>query len=388
MSKIEYLGKMPDPFRRPDGSRMTAEEWYEHRAALRDFIVDMEFGGMPPRPEVVRMERMSGPKTQRGGAPVWLKIYAGTAEKQLSFMLELFVPFVPTKAKSAYAPFGEDEKYPVLLNGDGCYVTLESDTVNEARARGYVVARFNRLEIASDYPGERRSPIYDLYPENTDFTAISAWAWGYSVCMDVLEQISYIDETEVGITGHSRGGKTVQLAGATDDRFKYVCPNNSGCHGASSHRCVVTDWGERKINFERLGNMLVNFPHWVGPKMTPYAGREQDLPYDMHYFGALIAPRYFLQCEGMQDRYCNPVGAWQNLSAVKECFRYLGCEDHAAGWFRPGDHRHKLPDFTEFLDFMDRARAGLPLADHLKVNPFPGEALNFDWGGEESGITD
>ena len=46
MSKIEYLGKMPDPFRRPDGTRMTAEEWFENRATLREFVVDMEFGGM------------------------------------------------------------------------------------------------------------------------------------------------------------------------------------------------------------------------------------------------------------------------------------------------------------------------------------------------------
>jgi hypothetical protein len=57
----------------------------------------------------------------------------------------------------------------------------------------------------------------------------------------------------------------------------------------------------------------------------------------------------------------------------------LGCEDHAAGWFRPGEHRHKLPDFIEFLNFMDRARAGLPLAEHLTGIPFPQVELNFDW---------
>ena len=121
MSKIEYLGKMPDPFRRPDGTRMTAEEWYENRAALRDFVVDMEFGGMPPRPEVVRFERLSGGATiQRGSTSIIYKVTAGSRERQLSFLLELYIPYVPGKAKSASAPFEEGEKYPVLMTGDGC----------------------------------------------------------------------------------------------------------------------------------------------------------------------------------------------------------------------------------------------------------------------------
>ena len=384
MSKIEYLGKMPDPFRRPDGTRMTAEKWYENRAALRDFVVDMEFGGMPPRPEVVRFDRLSGgAKIQRGGTAIIYKVTAGTKERQLSFLLELYIPYVPGKAESAYAPFAEDEKYPVLMTGDGCYLTLESDTIAEARKRGYIVARFNRLEFAADVPGVRTGGLYDIYPDYPDFTAISAWAWGYMTCMDVFEQLSFVDVNEVGITGHSRGGKTVMLAAVMDERIKYTCPNNSGCHGAVSHRCSVTEQGEKKKRSERLGDMLVAFPHWMGLKLTPYAGREQDLPYDMHYFGALIAPRYYLQCEGLQDYWINPVGAWQNLCAVKACYRRLGCEDHAAGWFRPGEHRHELPDFTEFMNFMDRARAGLPLAEHLTINPFPTVELNFDWGRED-----
>ena len=380
MSKIEYLGRMPDPFRRPDGRRMTAEEWTEHRAALRDFIVDMEFGGMPPRPETVRFERVSGGAAiQRGGTSVWYKVYAGTKERRLSFMLELFIPFVPGKAKSSTAPFEEGEKYPVLLTGDGCYLTMESDTIAEAKNRGYIVARFNRLELAPDVPEGRAGGLYDIYPDHPDFTAISAWAWGYSVCMDVFEQLSFVDESEVGITGHSRGGKTVMLAAAVDERIKYTCPNNSGCHGAVSHRCVVTEQGPNNRRTERLSDMLIRFPHWMGKKLTPYAGREQDLPYDMHYFGALIAPRYYLQCEGLQDYWINPIGSWQNLCAVRACYRRLGCEDHAAGWFRPGVHRHKLPDFTEFMNFMDRARAGLPLAEHLTVNPYPDVVPNMDW---------
>ncbi len=386
MRKVTFLGKMPDPFLKADGTRVTPEEWPEYKKALRDMIVDIDFGGMPPRPEVLEVERLSeiAPNAPRGRFGTWFRIKAGSKEKQLTFLLEITLPWIKEKVPDECAPIGEDEKYPVLLTGDGCYRNMDDVVIKAALARGYATARFNRLEIANDVKYSQEGGIYDIYP-GMDFTDISAWAWGYTVVMDVFEQLSFIDETEVGITGHSRGGKTVLLAAAVDERIKYVCPNNRGCHGANSYRCVVEgdkdefDWAWRS---ERLEDMLKSLPTWLGPKLKEYVNREQELPYDMHYFGALIAPRYYIQNEGMQDYWINPIGAWQNFMAVKECYRYLGCEDHAGAWFRAGAHRHQLPDFETFLDFMDRARAGLPLAEHLKVNPYPEIEKNFDWGEE------
>ena len=373
MRKITFLGKMPDPFLKPDGTRVTPAEWPEYKKALRETIVNFEFGGMPPRPEVVRIELLS--PLDRTHVSHWMRIHAGTKEKQITFNLQVWLPRVP----GVYdAPIAEGEKFPVLLTGDMCYDNMDSAVVQEIRSRGYIAAGFNRLELANDCKGSREGGLYDLYP-GMEFTDISAWAWGYLVCMDVFEQLSYIDETEVGITGHSRGGKTVLLAAAVDERIKYVMPNNSGTHGANSYRCAVTDQGEEGRPSERLGDMLDAFPTWMGPKLTAYRDREQDLPYDMHYFGALIAPRYYLQCEGLQDYWINPIGAWQNFMAVKECYRYLGCEDHAGAWFRPGYHRHKLPDYAQFLDFIVRAQKGLPLSEHLQINPYPDIPRNFDW---------
>lgn len=377
MRKIDLLAPMPDPFLKADGTRVTPEEWPEYKKALRDKIVQMEYGGLPPRPEVLEIQQLTVPV--RGHTSGWYKIFAGTKEHQVSFILELAVPWVPGKAPGITAPFEEGEKYPVLLTGDMCYHNMESDTIAEANRRGYIAARFNRLELANDVKRNREGGLYDVYPDNKDFTDIAAWAWGYITCMDVFEKLSFVDATEVGITGHSRGGKTVLLAAVMDERIKYVCPNNSGCHGCASYRCVVTGQGEREARSERLADMLDAFPTWMGPALSDYRDREEELPYDMHFFGAMIAPRYYLQCEGMQDYWINPIGSWQTFAAVKECFRYLGCSDHAGAWFRPGEHRHKLPDFTQFLDFMDRARKGLPLAEHLQINPYPDVEKNFHW---------
>lgn len=378
MREIKFFGEMPDPFKKEDGTRMTPDEWRENRAEILEKIVDIEFGGMPPRPEIVEVERLNGFTRGNLATPVWYRVTAGTKEKQLTFNLEMYIPSVPGMSPSTYEPLDEKEKYPVVLTGDGCYMNMDTDSIRAIRSKGYIAARFNRLEIATDvkeftYNGGIRK-IYD-----GSYSDISAWAWGYMVCMDVFEKLSFTDETEVAITGHSRGGKTVLLAAAVDERIKYVCPNNSGCHGAVSHRCYVENQGDASRRTETIGDMLDKMPSWMGEKLIPYRDRVQDLPYDMHYFGAMIAPRYYLQCEGMQDYWINPIGAWQNFAAVKECYRYLGCEDHAGAWFRPGEHRHKEPDYSEFMDFIIRSKKGMPLREHLQINPYPDIKKNFSW---------
>ena len=365
---LRIIGKLPDPFLKNDGSRMTSDEWYAKRDELFDSICETEYGGMPPRPEVVKVVRLTAPRCD-GGANVY-KITAGTKERQVSFLLDITVP---------EGPIDGSIKYPLLLTGDGCYTTCESDTIEYATSIGFGVGRFNRLEMANDDKNAGRvGGLYDVYPEHTGFTAISAWAWGYMTVMDALSEIPQIDAENVGITGHSRGGKTVLLAAAADTRIRFVCPNNSGCHGAVSYRLKETGFGFHNKT-EELSDMLKNLPHWMGEGLRQYEGREDEMPYDMHFFGALIAPRYYLQCEGMQDYWINPKGAWMNFCGVKEAYHYLGCEDNAAAWFRPGYHRHKLPDFTEFLNFMKSKMEGKPTAEHLKINPYPELDIDTDW---------
>ena len=160
----KLIGRLPDPFLKEDGVRMTREEWYASRESLFNKICDIEYGGMPPRPEVVKVVRLTAPRTD-GMANIY-KVFAGTKERQISFLIDLSAP--------AGAIDGS-VKHPVLLTGDGCYTCCESDTISAAREMGIAVARFNRLEFASDDKNAGRTGgIYDLYPEHESFTAISA----------------------------------------------------------------------------------------------------------------------------------------------------------------------------------------------------------------------
>ena len=41
-----FLGKLPDPFMKADGTRMTADDWYAKRDEIFRDLCDKEFGGI------------------------------------------------------------------------------------------------------------------------------------------------------------------------------------------------------------------------------------------------------------------------------------------------------------------------------------------------------
>ena len=88
MREIIFRGKMPDPFLKSDGTRMTKEEWFEKKDEIRQKIVDFEYGGMPPRPEFVEFEEMNNEPIP-GRCAMWYKVKAGKPDKYVTFNLQI-----------------------------------------------------------------------------------------------------------------------------------------------------------------------------------------------------------------------------------------------------------------------------------------------------------
>ncbi len=365
----EILGRLPDPFLFADGTRVkTRADWERRRKEILDTAVELEFGGMPPKPERFELETMQ----VRGGVHSY-RIHIWEGKEHFTFPMQIYVP---------KETFDRTKKHPILLCGDGCYIYCNDAVIAEAERRGWLVAKFNRVELAHDmYNTSRDTGIYPLYPD-LHFSSISAWAWGYHRCMDALEQIAYADAAQVAITGHSRGGKTILLAGATDERIAYTNPNNSGAHGCGCWRYVQNNpgagEGEDKRS-ERLADLTRSVPYWLGPEMPKYNGRDGEIPHDMHFFKALVAPRCFLETEGLADVWGNPRGSYQTYLAAKEVYRFLGAEDNISAFYREGGHGHGLKDFITLLDYCDCKREGKPLPEGYTRNPFPGMEKIYDW---------
>ncbi len=361
--KDKRLGTLPDPFICRDGSRVqNIEQWESRRREILEDVIGLEFDGMPPKPETFRVEATH---LQSKGSTSSYRIHCGTKENSFTF------PFY------TYRP-NKDGKLPVLLTGDATYTRCCDDQViAEAHRRGFVVVKFNRNELAPDFADpDRTHGINALWPDK-HFSAISAWAWGYHRVVDALATLDFIDMDHIAITGHSRGGKTVLLAGATDERIRYTCPNGSGTHGCGAYRFFQQE--ENGLHSETLGFMMEHLNYWMGQGLAAYVGKEATLPHDSHFIKALVAPRCYLETNGYGDIWANPRGSWLSLLAAKEVWKLYGAEKNCQCWYRNGGHKHELPEFTALFDFMEADMLNTPLPAAITRVPYDDMELLHDW---------
>ncbi|MDQ3438866.1 MAG: S9 family peptidase, partial [Planctomycetota bacterium] len=205
-----------------------------------------------------------------------------------------------------------------------------------------------------------------------DFGALAAWAWGYHRAIHLLVALPQVDKQKIAITGHSRGGKAVLLAGVTDERVALTAPNNSGCGGAGCYRVQ----GPKS---EDLARILTVFPFWFTPRLKEFIGRENELPFDQHSVKALVAPRALLTTEALADYNANPAGTLQSHRAAREVYAFLGQPDRIAIDFREGGHEHGPADFMVLLDFADQVLLNKPLRRDWNANPFPDHPAAYTW---------
>lgn len=330
-------GALPELLKLNDGTPVTdAAGWRLRRKEILDLIIPMEYGGMPPAlaPEQTTAELISSADAARrfGGTETRVfayKVHVAGGLTPLDFMLTLWLP-------AGEGPF------PVIVNGDGCWSYLNDASAGELLRRGFAVASFNRCEVARDWNNARDCGIYTAFPG--EYGALSAWAWAYHRVYDALLSIPEIDSAKFVITGHSRGGKTVELAAATDERIAAVGGNNSGCGGFGCFRV-------RGKGCERIADITRYFPFWFDKDFASWAGREGELPFDQHFLCALIAPRPHLIAVAFDDTWSNPVGACEIYRGTVDVYKLLGAEDNLGIVFREGGHAHEVGDWIRFADF-------------------------------------
>lgn len=360
-------GELPDLFARPGGGRISErKEWPEQAAAWREQVLDMEYGGLPPKPSAVRIETLSHSSVRWPGDPQLLtyRVHCLGGELPFSFCVQILFPQAPGR-------------YPAIISGDGCWWYVTDDVARHVVESGCALVMFNRTEMAEDLgyvnsPNvrQRSGGLYDVYPGRT-FAALSAWAWGYHRCVDLLQELPFIDPARIAISGHSRGGKTTLVAGASDERITLVNDNASGAGGSAAFR-YVGDGGEKL-------DLLNVFPSWFGPGLRPYLGKEEALPFDQHCLLAAIAPRLLLSTYSLGDRWANPEGMVQCAWAAGEVYRFLGAPDNLAFHFRSGGHSHTLADWDVLLDFIGWKWQGREPQAPFNQHPYTHLRPAFSW---------
>lgn len=326
---------LPDLFQFDDGSRVkTPADWSRRRQELLRHLLAIEYGELPATGPIA-VEELNRHAVGRWYGVCHTQYHVRVSGKQ--WVLDLLVP-------DAAAP------RPVVLYGDQCWKYLTDEITLEILRRGYIVAAFNRTEIVPDQAAPGRTG------------ALAAWAWGYHRCVDVLVGLPQVDAGKIAICGHSRGGKTVLLAAATDERIALAADNASGCGGCAPFRSPPPQ-------AETLAQITERFPHWFSPRLREFAGREQELPFDQHALAACIAPRGLLTTLALGDLWANPTGAWEVFVAAREVWRWLGAAQRIGISYRPGQHEHSRRDWETFLDFADWQLRGRPLTRPYDEKP-------------------
>ena len=257
-----------------------------------------------------------------------------------------------------YAP-AKPGHYPAITWNQFTGDKFDCCPYGEALRRGYIIARFDREQVAEDeVPGSR--DLYNAYPEY-DWGAIRAWAWAQSRLADYLLTRDDVDGSKLCCTGFSRGGKAALAAGIFDERFSVCAPICAGAGGCGCFRYLGTEEGflqdVRKV--ESLGRIGSVFPHWWTkafarwfPQPDPtQMGLEQDFPFDSHTLKALIAPRHLFTSDGISDDWSNPRGTALTWRAAQSAFDLLG--GRSIAHFRAGGHAFGETDWLALLDFCD-----------------------------------
>lgn len=370
ITECEVLGKLPDPFLREDGTRVaTAAQWQEQRKFLMRSAVELQYGTLP-QPEFLTVEALK--LTESGDFTGSYCITTGTRACPVRLYMRIFLPPEPYK-KPCPVVFDGDLSFPYAF--DKAFLSAFLD-------HGIAVALFDRTELAHDIKNEglRQGALYRTYPDH-EFGAIAAWAWGYSRCVDAVEQLGFADPSCLIATGHSRGGKTAMLAGALDERFSIVNPNETCACACSCYRVHMKGLTENGTEWrsEQLSDLWGSFPHWMGPGMGAYTEREAELPFDEHFLKALVAPRILFQSEAAHDIWANPVGAFYTSQATQEVYRFLGCEENFYWYYRRGSHFHQIQDLEMLVNLIEHVRDGAPLSERFRRLPFPEPEKIYDW---------
>ena len=234
--------------------------------------------------------------------------------------------------------------------------------VEELMDRGVAVAHVNYKDITSD-DGDFSNGIARLLTDRSDPHAagkIALWSHALSEIATYMLENGYATTDTLYVAGHSRLGKTALLTAARDERFAGACVNNSGSCGAAIAREKTGETVERICHV---------FPYWFNTHFHQYANKENDMPFDQHYLGALVAPRKLCINTAEEDTWADTDAQYLMAEAADVVYRKMGVEglDMSHGMLqqgentlkgniavskRAGTHYFSREDWNFFIDFI------------------------------------
>jgi hypothetical protein len=388
---------MPDVMTLNNGRKVkTLKQWDERRAEMKRTLEYYAVGLAPPPPGNVKGAEVSSQMLMDGKVKYRLVHLTFGPNESLSLDIGIFTPATggpfPTLVSPSGTPPGatplphlaqganQGRNEDVLLvvgpmadqgargpmRGFGPRTAEQIAESNPALAHGFAFVTFNNNDCGEDTTlrlpdgswAYRTTRFFPAYP-NYDWGLLRAWAWGASRIVDYLFTDPAIDKNKLIITGVSRTGKAALIAGAFDDRWAMVAPVASSGGGTPAYRYSgsVPDRGGK----EGLTEMVRKYPNWFSPHLHQFWGQPDKLPFDEHWFIALVAPRPLISLEGDHDQNVNLNGVYQSLLAARPAYAFFHASDKLGVSFANRPHGMVQGDWDALLAFADKFLLGKPV---------------------------
>ena len=149
-----------------------------------------------------------------------------------------------------------------------------------------------------------------------------------------------------------------------------VAPVASSGGGTPAYRFSGAEHGGK----EGLSEMMKKYPNWFSPHLHEFWGHAEKLPFDEHWFIALVAPRPFIALEGTNDQNVNANGVKQSWLAARPAYALFGptATDRLGVSWADRPHGMVQGDWDALLAFADKFLLGKPV--DRKFDQFPAEA--------------
>jgi hypothetical protein len=303
--------RLPDPFRRVNGTRITAKaDWRCRRAEIKSLAEQDVYGAKPRKPASV-----TGTVTSTA-----ITVKVSDSGRSTSFSATVSLP-------SGTGPFPA----VVLIAGIG------ADTAT-IKAAGAAVVSFDPNTIGREGTPRtnKQGAFYSIYGSASSTGLLVAWAWGVSRIIDVIEQSggSILRADATAVTGCSRYGKGALVAGAFDQRIALTMPIESGTGGAPIFRGVPGESGGQPLS-SAFGEQP-----WLGDAFGSFTGNPAALPVDTHETVAMIAPRGLFMMDNPHIDWLSARSASVAALAGAEVYKALGAGGNISYWSDVQDGTH------------------------------------------------
>ena len=359
MSKVKDLiaeRHIPDALIMNSGKKVTSEkDFIKRREEIKKILMEKEYGIIPEAPDHFRVYTKTIDDCFCAGKATLINLVIICEKNEVEFSFPA-VSVIPN-SEGRHPAFVHINFRP---NVPDKYMYSE-----EIVDRGYATFSFCYEDVAkdgADFDEKCAKHLKDKRQKKNSPGKIAMWAWAAMRIMDYVETLPNIDINNVAVIGHSRLGKTALLAGAFDERFKYIISNSSGCSGAAISR------GKTGETPEMIAD---TFPFWFCQRYVDNASKFELCGYDQNFLLTLSVPRNIMIGSAEEDLWADPVSEFLCAASLNEAYELYGMhglvhhdeipmakcvldEGEVLYQIRHGKHYFSREDWNTYMDFIDK----------------------------------